>query len=79
MANQDAIANALTQVFGANSANIQGGEKNVTKVEFFHGRNDEDPVEWLANFEKAAAMNNWHTEPRKKVIAASYLRDTAAD
>ena len=52
---------------------------SIAKVEYFHGKDDEDPVEWLAIFDKAAATNNWTTERRKKEIAAAYLRDAAAD
>ena len=78
MADQAAITNALQAVFGANGANIRGGG-NVAKIEPFHGRENEDPIEWLSLFNKAAASNNWTTPARKKAVAAAYLRDAASD
>jgi hypothetical protein len=53
------------------------GESNIVRVEPFHGRMDEDPVEWLAAFEKAADANGW-PKRRRKVIAAGYLHGAAA-
>ena len=38
-------------------------ELTHVKVDPFHGSDDEDPIEWLEAFERAASANNW-TEKR---------------
>ena len=55
-------------IFGANGAhltaittqlqnNANAGERMTVKIESFSGAEDEDPVEWLRTFERAAIMN----------------------
>ena len=48
------------------------------KVETFHGRDDEDPHEWIELFNQAATTNRW-PDNQKLAIAAGYLRDAAHD
>src|ERR1043165_1104565 len=61
------IQTALTQIFGNNGANLTNlttavtnlanpgpRELSLVKVEPFYGRDDEDPVEWLETFNRAA-------------------------
>ena len=64
--------------FGAHGENM----RPIMKVKEFYGRDDEDPHEWCAEFEKACAANGWTGDPnnvRRKDIAASYLRGNAAE
>ena len=69
------IANAISQ----GGAAVRGNhELNLVKINPYHGRDDEDPVEWLESFEQAAAANQW-PDNRKIEIAAGYLKDAAAD
>lgn len=79
MADEAAITNALQTVFGNNAANLLSRGSNIAKIEPFSGKEDEDPIEWLAIFEKAAATNGWTTPERKLAVAASYLRGAASD
>ncbi|GBC48416.2 retroviral aspartyl protease family protein [Rhizophagus irregularis DAOM 181602=DAOM 197198] len=79
MADEAAITNALQTVFGNNAANLFSRGSNIAKIEPFSGKEDEDPIEWLAIFEKAAATNGWTTPERKLAVAASYLRGAASD
>ncbi|CAB4405682.1 unnamed protein product [Rhizophagus irregularis] len=79
MADEGAITNALQTVFGNNASNLLGRGSNIAKIDPFYGKEDEDPIEWLAIFEKAAATNGWTTPARKLAIAASYLRGAASD
>jgi hypothetical protein len=51
----------------------------TAKIEYFYGTETEDPVEWLATFEKAATINRWIDAARKKAIAGRYLKGAAAD
>ncbi|CAB4416095.1 unnamed protein product [Rhizophagus irregularis] len=76
MADEAAITNALQTVFGNNAANLLGRESNIVKIEPFSGKKDEDPIEWLAIFEKAAATNGWTTSARKLAIAVEILGET---
>ncbi|CAG8629998.1 186_t:CDS:2 [Gigaspora rosea] len=48
------------------------------KIDPFHESDNKDPIEWLEAFERATAADNW-TERRMLKIAASYLRDLAAN
>src|SRR5436190_1365005 len=68
----------LEAIFGAHGENV----RPIMKVKEFHGRNDEDPHEWCAEFEKACAANGWTGDSnnvRRKDIAASYLRGNATE
>src|SRR5687767_13627478 len=51
----------------------------IVKIDYFYGTEAEDPVEWLAAFEKAATINRWIDAARKKAIAEGYLKGAAAD
>src|SRR5579862_1873388 len=79
MADQAQITAALQAVFGANAANLLGRGTPIAKIENFSGKDEEDPIEWLEIFTRAATTNNWATEQRKCEIAASFLRGAAAD
>ena len=80
----------LQAVFGPNGQNITNltqqlqaqqpapRELTLVKVETFHGRDDEDPHEWVELFNQAATTNRW-PDDRKVAIAAGYLRDAAHD
>ena len=52
-------------------------ELNLAKIEYFYGKESEDPQEWVEQFDRAAAANNWPAA-RQRDIAASYLRGVAA-
>ena len=77
--NPAALTTALQAVFGMNASNLTGRGAPIAKIEPFYGREDEDPVDWLKVFEKAAIANRWEAARRKRDIAASYLREAAAD
>jgi hypothetical protein len=48
-------------------------ELNVVKIADFHGKDEEDPFEWIDLFEQAATANRWAAD-RKVDIAAGYLK-----
>ncbi|TMI92781.1 MAG: hypothetical protein E6H08_11560, partial [Bacteroidetes bacterium] len=77
MADAAAVRDGLIAVFGAQGAHIRP-ENNVIKLDFFYGKKTEDPVSWLAAFNKAKETNNWRDERRVK-IAAGYLKGEAAE
>ena len=52
--------------------------ENIVKVREFYGRDEENPVEWIEEFNRIADANNWKND-RKLLIAAAYLRETAAE
>ena len=54
------------------------GEKNLLKIVPFKGDGTEDPVDWINEFECAAAANGW-SEARKVAIAQAYMKDNAED
>ncbi|GBB87478.1 hypothetical protein RclHR1_13970001 [Rhizophagus clarus] len=87
--NQDQLTAVLTTIFGTNGQNITQlttalgnapppRELTIAKVDNFHGKDDEDPYEWLERFETAANTNQW-TGNRRVAIAAGYLKDAAHD
>jgi hypothetical protein len=88
MASAADLRTALEHVLGTNAQNLTaaivnaapGGPREITavKIEPFHGRDDEDPIEWLDSFNRAAIANNSNTEVRKKQIVGGYLKDAAA-
>ena len=68
----------MEAIFGAHGENV----RPVRKINEFSGRDDEDPHEWCAEFEKACAANGWggnDNNVRRKNIAATYLRGNAAE
>ena len=52
-------------------------ESNIIPVKPFFGNDDEDPTDWIRNFEIAAEANNW-TNERKLKIVPGYLQGLAA-
>src|SRR6266480_2077892 len=68
----------MEAIFGAHGENL----RPIRKVNEFWGRDDEDPHEWCAEFEKVCAANGWagnDNNVRRKNIAGSYLRGNAAE
>ena len=57
----------------------QRGERSTIKVDYSLGAENEDPVEWLTAFKRAAITNRWTDEARKKALARGHLRGAAAD
>jgi hypothetical protein len=51
-------------------------EISLVKIEPFYG-DDQDPISWLEDFEKASVANGY-TEERKLAIVRAYLKGTAA-
>ena len=90
--NQDQLRAVLTQVLGQNGLNInhtyqqmtqalagnQARELSLVKISDFYGKDNEDPHEWIDQFDRAAAANRWNDNARKLVIAASYMKGAAA-
>ena len=73
------IQTALEGIFGANGIRLTGAERNTIKVDTFSGKDSEDPIAWLKDFERAAEVNRWTTEARKCTVAGAYLKSNAAD
>src|SRR5256886_8805839 len=74
----DQMRNLMQGVFGQHGENM----RPIMKVKEFYGRDDEDPHEWCAEFEKACAANGWggnDNNIRRKNIASSYLRGNATE
>lgn len=83
--NNGAITNLLigqnTAINELRTATQNRGNK-IVDVNTYHGRDDEDPYEWLQLFEQAHTTNGWPNGAdgiRKVQIAAGYLRDAAQD
>jgi hypothetical protein len=70
------IANAFRQIFGENGEYIHS-EQGILTVEPFSGRNTEDPVSWLAKFERARTANRWNKR-RLVDIAGGLMKGEAA-
>ncbi|HVI20426.1 MAG TPA: hypothetical protein VM660_00015, partial [Bacillus sp. (in: firmicutes)] len=77
MANEAQMTAALGTIFGVNGINVRP-EGSVIKIEPFHGKKTEDPVSWLAAFNRAKTTNQWRDD-RRVDIAAGYLRGEAAE
>jgi len=83
-----ALMKGLNQQFQATAQTIVNGlppaadapkrENNLVKIETFSGKDDEDAVDWVQQFEAAAKANGW-TEDRLVAIAAGHLRGAALD
>jgi len=52
-------------------------ESNIISVKPFCGNDDEDPGDWIRNFEIAAEANNWTNEHKLKIVPG-YLQGLAA-
>src|ERR1051326_5088013 len=50
----------------------------LVKVDDFSGKTDEDPFEWIDQFERAATANRWG-DGRLLAIAQGYFKGAAAD
>ena len=80
------ITQILQNVLGQNGLNIQQHlgqpaaprELSIIKVSDFHGKETEDPYEWVDQFERAAEANQW-VAARMLPIATGYLKGAAAD
>jgi len=86
--NQNDITAILVNVLGQNGLNIAQAlqpqaqaarELSLVKVPPFYGKDDEDPHEWIEQFNHAADANNWTTDARLITIAKGYLKGAAAD
>src|SRR3954453_3588323 len=90
---QDQLRAIMLAVFGQNVLNIPQMTANVTaainnngaprelsivKVPDFCERDDENPYEWLDQFERAAEANRW-ADARLVAIAKGYFKGAAAD
>ena len=52
--------------------------ENIAKIREFSGRDNEEPTEWIKEFNRVAEANNWKNE-RRIVIAAVHLREIAME
>ena len=75
MANLDAVLNGLNALTAALTVGLRS-EKNHIPIRKFKG-DDQDPVEWLRDFEVAATANGV-TDARKIQIVRGYLEGAAA-
>ena len=91
---QDQLRTVLANVFGQhgmnlpqihqnltnaiNGMNVAPRELSIVKINDFSGRNDEDPYEWIDQFERAAEANRW-ADARLVAIAKGYFKGAAAD
>lgn len=55
------------------------GEKTTVKLESFSGAEEDDPLEWLENFDRTATVNRWNDAGRKVAIAGAHMKGAAAD
>ena len=67
------LTNALNNIQPAGNR-----ELSLVKVDDFSGKTDEDPFEWIDQFERAATANRWG-DGRLLAIAQGYLKGAAAD
>ena len=73
-----ANTNAINNLRTANESKVG----KIVELSTFHGKEEEDPHEWLELFEQAHLTNNQplgNNKARKIAIAAGYLRDAAHD
>ena len=73
-ADNEETSNALIQAL----QRIGERERNVAIATSFKGRTEEDPIEWLKNFNNVGLANNWTSETKLKIVR-TYLRDKALD
>ena len=67
------MTNALNNVPVA-----QPRELSLVRVDDFSEKTDDDPFEWIDQFERAATANRWE-DARKLEIAQGYFKGAAAD
>ena len=70
---------ALTTAIANQTNAATNAERATAKIETFSGSDNEDPIEWLKNFNRAAATNRWTTEVRKLAVAGGFLKGIAAE
>src|SRR5581483_5634049 len=63
---------------GLNLPQGNNGERNLVKIPFFKGNDDEDLIEWLEFVERAFEANSVQ-DNRKIAVAAAHLKDMAGD
>ena len=61
-----------------NANNAPPRELSIIKVSDFSGKDNEDPYEWIDQFERAAEANRW-ADARLVPIAKGYFKGAAAD
>ena len=71
------VTNNLTAAIAAMNA-APPRELSLVKLPNFYGKDSEDPYEWLDQFERAAAANQWQ-DGRLVAITRGYLKGVAAD
>ena len=78
--NLDPLIQAMTRLVTAMQAQqalaSPPRESNVAKIDPFYG-NEQDPISWLEEFEKACTANNY-TDNRKLQVVQAHLKSTAA-
>src|SRR5213082_2743606 len=79
----DQLKRFLKELLGPDGLNLKTDgvdkrELSIVKVDPFHGREDEDPYEWMEAFEQAAMANKW-TPFRCVEIAPGYFKEAARD
>ena len=57
---------------------LNGKTENIAKVRNFYGKDDEEPTEWIKEFNRTAEANNWKNGKRI-AIAATHLREIAME
>src|ERR1043165_98484 len=78
----NAVATALGQINQPQvnaQVNVPARELSIIKVTDFHGKDEEDPHEWLDSFNQAATANRWTGNDRLLEIVKGYLKGAAAD
>lgn len=71
-----ALVNAITALPAPAAPVQQPRESSVVKIDPYYG-DEQDPISWIEDFEKAATANNY-TDARKLQIVAAHLKGTAA-
>jgi hypothetical protein len=74
--NQQNFIQALQGILGENGEHLRS-EQGILTVEPFDGKSTEDPVSWLAKFERAYATNRW-SKARLIDIAGGLMKGEAA-
>jgi Ty3 transposon capsid-like protein len=71
-----ALVNAINAIPVPNLQPVPPREASVVKIDPYYG-DEQDPISWIEDFEKAAIANNY-TDARKLQIVVAYLKGTAA-
>jgi hypothetical protein len=73
------LQQAVQALNNAPQAQQQPRELTLVKLNDFHGKEEEDPHEWIEQFEQAAAANRWTGNDRLIAIVKGYLKGAASD